>query len=69
MEEEEGMKTGQALGLRLCHGSVVGFEMGLSVCMESEGNGGDGSPVGERVEHLSQSAQAGWVLRLLSGAC
>lgn len=68
-EDEEGKKTGQGLGLRLCHGSVVGLEMGLSICMESEGNGGDGSPVGERVERLSQTAQAGWVLRLLSEAC
>ena len=68
-EEEEGTKTGRGLGLRLCHGSGVGLEMGSSVCMESEGNGGDGNPVGERVERLRQSARAGWVLRPPSGAC
>lgn len=54
-EEEGGMKMGQGRGLRLCHGPGVELPMGLCVCMESGGNGGDASLEGEWVMRLCQS--------------
>lgn len=69
MGEGEGRTMGQGHGLRPCHDPGVELRMGLSVCMESGGNGGDASPEGECVMCLCRSARAGWVLRLQSGAC
>lgn len=45
--EGEGMKMEQGHRLTLCHGPGVQLGMGLSVCMESGGNGGDVIPEGE----------------------
>lgn len=54
-EEGGGMKMGQGHGLRLYHGLGVELPMGLSVCTESGGNGGDASLEGEWVTRLCWS--------------
>lgn len=53
--EVEEMKTGPGRGLILCHGPGAELVMGLSVCMESGGNGGGGSPEGGRAMRLYQT--------------
>lgn len=57
-EAEEGgggRKSVQGHGLRPYRGLGVELGIGLSVCMENGGNGGDGSPEGQRVMRLCQS--------------
>lgn len=54
-EGGEGMKSGQGHGLTPCRGPGIELGMGLSVCMENGGNGGDGSLEGRWVMRLCLS--------------